>query len=86
MIILAAMRRANPRNIIKLLYIFRNTAIDGTVGHAPSIDRLIFDLSPGMRGLHLRLHAGDARQGGRSLKGAELTNGRLGDQARSQHH
>ncbi|KAF8382158.1 hypothetical protein PRIPAC_71300 [Pristionchus pacificus] len=30
MIILAAMRRANPRNIIKLLYIFRNTAIDGT--------------------------------------------------------
>ncbi|GMS80685.1 hypothetical protein PENTCL1PPCAC_2860 [Pristionchus entomophagus] len=30
MIILAAMRRASPRNIIKLLYIFRNTAPDNT--------------------------------------------------------
>ncbi|GMT02648.1 hypothetical protein PENTCL1PPCAC_24822, partial [Pristionchus entomophagus] len=30
MIILAAMRRASPRNIIKLLYIFKNTAPDGT--------------------------------------------------------
>ncbi|GMT31082.1 hypothetical protein PFISCL1PPCAC_22379, partial [Pristionchus fissidentatus] len=29
MIILAAMRRANPRNIIKLLYIFKNTSADG---------------------------------------------------------
>ncbi|GMR59624.1 hypothetical protein PMAYCL1PPCAC_29819, partial [Pristionchus mayeri] len=30
MIILAAMRRASPRNIIKLLYIFRNTSPDQT--------------------------------------------------------
>ncbi|KAF8366248.1 hypothetical protein PRIPAC_84077 [Pristionchus pacificus] len=30
MIILAAMRRASPKNIIKLLYIFKNQASDGT--------------------------------------------------------
>ncbi|GMR56415.1 hypothetical protein PMAYCL1PPCAC_26610, partial [Pristionchus mayeri] len=34
MIILAAMRRACPKNIIKLLYIFKNTASDGTACEA----------------------------------------------------